>query len=206
MASSASVALYRSVATTQATASPAYRTSSTAIGGWSGMTMSSVTGHAHGRLPCSPARSRPLNAATTPGLLRAAEVSTRVTRACAIGLRRNATYSMPGSWMLSVHWVRPVTSRASSLRRRAAPTSCLPGAGSLSMSPSAIRRATNPAASSSVIGRSPLLPGRSCSARPAVRPGRCCSSRYTGRGCPPAPRGSPRRRGRGRPSAGRWPP
>ena len=58
------------------------------------------------------------------GLARAPRTtSIRVIRACANGLRRNARCSMPGSVMLSVQWVRPVISRASSLRRRARPTS-----------------------------------------------------------------------------------
>src|ERR1700724_1461256 len=125
MASRASAAAYRSRATTQATGSPEYRTSVTAIGGWSGSTMSGVTTHAQGSPPCSPARSAPLKTATTPGLSRAAEVSTLTIRACAYGLRRNATYSIPGSWMLSVHWVFPVINRASSERLRAVPTSVM---------------------------------------------------------------------------------
>ena len=58
MSSSASAAAYRSRATTAATISPAYRTVSTAIGGCGGMTMSSVTGQAHGSEPCSARRRR----------------------------------------------------------------------------------------------------------------------------------------------------
>ena len=85
--------------------------------------MSGVTGQAQGRLPCSAAKSAPENAAMTPGALRAADTSTRVIRACAIGLRTNATCTMPGSWMLSVQLVCPVTSRASSLRARGLPIS-----------------------------------------------------------------------------------
>src|SRR6266536_316898 len=123
MAASASSAAARERATTTATASPTWRTSSTAIGGWSGWTMSSVTGHAHGRLPCTSATSRPLYAATTPGSRSAALVSTPVMRAWASGLRRIARCSMPGSVMFSVQVVRPVISRASSLRGRAEPTS-----------------------------------------------------------------------------------
>ena len=52
----------------------------------------------------------------------AAEVSIEVIRACASGLRTIARWSIPGSWMLSVQRVRPVMSRASSLRRRAGRT------------------------------------------------------------------------------------
>src|SRR4051812_789594 len=125
MASSASSAAARDRATTTATASPTWRTSSTAIGGGSGCTMSSAAGQAHGRLPCMSATSRPLNAVTTPGSRSAALTSTPVIRAWASGLRRIARYSMPGRVMLSVHMVRPVMRRASSLRFRAAPTSAL---------------------------------------------------------------------------------
>ena len=104
-------------------ASPTYRTSSTAIGGCAGITMSGVTGQAQGRLPCSAAKSAPEYAAMTPGALRAALTSTEVILACAYGLRRKAMCSMPGSVMLSVQLVWPVISRASSLRRRALPNS-----------------------------------------------------------------------------------
>ena len=85
--------------------------------------MSSVTGQAQGRLPCSSAKSAPVNAAITPGSSLAALTSADVIRACACGLRRNAMCSMPGSTMLSVQFVCPVTSRASSLRGRALPSS-----------------------------------------------------------------------------------
>ena len=43
--------------------------------------------------------------------------------ACANGLRTIARCSIPGSVMLSVHRVRPVISRWSSLRRRSRPIS-----------------------------------------------------------------------------------
>ena len=59
----------------------------------------------------------------TPDAPRAAETSTEAIRACAIGLRRYATCTSPGSWMLSVQLVWPVTSRASSLRARGLPIS-----------------------------------------------------------------------------------
>ena len=85
------------------------------------MTMSGVTGHAHGRLPCSAAKSAPEKAAITPGWLSAPLTSTRVILACAYGLRRNAMCSMPGSLMLSVQLVWPVISLASSLRSLAWP-------------------------------------------------------------------------------------
>src|SRR6516162_11458033 len=97
ISASASAAVYRSLATTAATISPTYRTVSTAIGGWSGITMSSVTGQAQGTLPCSAAKSAPEKAAITPDTPCAADTSTDVIRACACGLRRNATYARPGS-------------------------------------------------------------------------------------------------------------
>jgi len=50
--------------------------------------MSGVTGHAHGRLPCSSAKSAPEKAAMTPGRPVAPLVSTDTIRACACGLRR----------------------------------------------------------------------------------------------------------------------
>ena len=53
--------------------------------------MSSVTGQAHGRLPCSAAKSAPEKTAITPDASRAADRSTPVIRACAYGLRTNAT-------------------------------------------------------------------------------------------------------------------
>ena len=62
-----------------------------AIAGWAGITMSSVTGQAQGRLPCSCAKSAPENAATTPGSWRAALTSTLLIFAWANGLRRKAT-------------------------------------------------------------------------------------------------------------------
>src|SRR5215471_9009405 len=85
--------------------------------------MSSVTGHAHGRLPCSAAKSAPEKAATTPGMPRAPLRSTPVIFACANGLRTNAMCSMPGSLMLSVQLVCPVMSLASSFRSLALPSS-----------------------------------------------------------------------------------
>jgi hypothetical protein len=100
--STASAAWYRVSATTTATASPTYRTSSTASGRWSGMTVSSVTGHAVGSGPYSPMRSSPENAATTPGCASAGATSTLSIRACAVGLRRTAMCSRPGTVRLSV--------------------------------------------------------------------------------------------------------
>ena len=79
--------------------------------------MSSVTGQTHGCEPSLSPSSLAEKAATTPGRASAGETSMRVIRACAIGLRRIAMYCRPGNLMLSVQLVRPVTSRASSLRR-----------------------------------------------------------------------------------------
>jgi hypothetical protein len=56
--------------------------------------------------PCISATSAPLNASTTFGRCRAALVSTRVTLACAYGLRRIAMCTMPGRLMFSVQRVR----------------------------------------------------------------------------------------------------
>ena len=123
MAASASTAEARSRAATTATASPMWRTSSMASGVWVGATMSAVTGHAQGCTPMVSATSAPVKAATTPGISSAGDTSMLVMRACAIGLRRIARCSMPGSVMFSVHIVRPVMSRASSLRSRGVPTS-----------------------------------------------------------------------------------
>ena len=80
--------------------------------------MSGVTGQAQGSDPCSAAKSAPEYAAMTPGASVAADTSTEVIRACACGLRRNATCSSPGRVMLSVQLVWPVISLASSLRCR----------------------------------------------------------------------------------------
>jgi len=87
--------------------------------GWPGLTMSSVTGQAHGMVPWTSLKSCPENAAITPGRVKAPDTSTFVMRACAIGLRRIARCSRPGSVRLSVHVVRPVIRCASSLRLRA---------------------------------------------------------------------------------------
>ncbi len=64
-----------------------------------------------------------MSTATTLGAALASVVSMFVMFACAKGLRTIAMCSMPGSTMLSVHLVRPVISRSSSLRRRALPIS-----------------------------------------------------------------------------------
>ena len=73
--------------------------------------------------PMLSSRSLPVNTPTTPGAALAAAVSMAVIRAWANGLRTIARCSMPGSVMLSVQRVRPVISRRSSLRLRAAPIS-----------------------------------------------------------------------------------
>ncbi len=128
----------------------------------------------------------------TPGMIRAASdllrenphPSDEVIRACAYGLRRNAMCSMPGSLMLSVQLVWPVMSRSSSLRRRPRPIS---RAGASVVSVCAGMRSPPPR-------------------RRAGQRARCSHSRCTGRDCPQAPRGSPRRWGADSPAAGQKPP
>src|SRR5918998_2221407 len=117
MYSRASWALYRSVATTTATPSPAWLTSPRARGQWSGIFMSSVTGQPVGiPMAHSPARSSPVKTSTTPGLSLAAETSIERILAWAWGLRRSAKWSIPGSRMSSVKSACPVRSAGSSLR------------------------------------------------------------------------------------------
>ena len=118
-------------ATTQATISPAKLTRLDAIAGWAGAFWSSVIGQAHGQpralLLGDVGTGEHGDAHRAPAL--AAEVSIDVMVAWANGLRTIAMCSMPGSLMLSVHRVRPVISRASSLRRRGAAD--LAGGGAL---------------------------------------------------------------------------
>ena len=88
MSSSASSATYLLSATTTATASPTYLTTSFAMGGWSTALMSeSGTCHAHGMPLSAPSVSAAVNTATTPSRPQAALVSIDVMRACACGLR-----------------------------------------------------------------------------------------------------------------------
>ena len=110
-------------ATTTATTSPANAARSTAIGGWFGVFCSSLSAQAVIIVPCVSATSAPVNTVTTFGAALAAAVSMPLILACANGLRTIARCSIPVSWMLSVHRVRPVMRRWSSLRRRAAPIS-----------------------------------------------------------------------------------
>ncbi len=121
--STASRAAAAERAATTATISPAQATRSTATGRWVGVTWSGAIGQALMFTPWLSARSAPVNTAMTPGLAAAALVSMASIVAWANGLRTIARCSMPGSWMLSVHFVRPVMRRASSLRLRAVPTS-----------------------------------------------------------------------------------
>jgi hypothetical protein len=84
--------------------------------------MSSVTGHAIRSGPAhSPARSFPLNAATTPSMGSAFETSTEFTLACAKGLRTTTMCSIPGSERSSAYFAWPVMSSGSSLRGTARP-------------------------------------------------------------------------------------
>ena len=153
-------------ATTTATISPANATRSLGIGEWTGVTWSGVIGQALMHTPSSSPKSAPLSTATTFGAEAAAEVSTEVIVAWANGLRTMARWSMPGRVRLSVHRVRPVISRWSSLRRRSLPISGLAGASAVA-----------------VTGH---LPSRRSSRRRGGRSGRCCGSRCSGRGCPRA--------------------
>ena len=51
--------------------------------------------------------SSAVSTSATPSRARAAAASTRVTFACANGLRRKAAWSVPGSWMSSTYLPRP---------------------------------------------------------------------------------------------------
>src|SRR6266550_2026267 len=110
ISSSASRAEYRSWATTNATSWPWKRTLSvarTACASWDIVGIQASP---------SPARSCPVNTASTRGWASAATVSIAVILACGRGLRRIAPYSMPGSWMSSTNMPRPRMKRASSFR------------------------------------------------------------------------------------------
>src|SRR6266516_1059628 len=110
ISSSASRAEYRSWATTNAISWPWKRTLSvarTACASWDIVGIQASP---------SPARSCPVNTASTRGWASAATVSIAVILACGWGLRRIAPYSMPGSWMSSTNTPRPRMKRASSLR------------------------------------------------------------------------------------------
>ena len=170
-------------ATTTATTSPANATRSMATGRCVGVTWSVVIAQALMSTPCVSARSWPVRTATTLGEALAAATSTEVMFAWANGLRTIARCSIPGRVMLSVHRVRPVIRRWSSLRRRSLPIS------------------------RSVAGRScvavmPTPPPRS-SPRRAARTSRCCGSRCSGTGCPRDRAAPPPRSGSGSRSAGR---
>ena len=96
--------------------------------------MSSTTGQTQITLALSSPSSAALNAATTPGMARAAVKSIRLILACACGLRTICMCRVPGSWMLSVQLVVPVSSRPSSLRRRDWPIDGAVTAGRSAMS------------------------------------------------------------------------
>jgi hypothetical protein len=66
--------------------------------------------------PCS-ASIAPVTTSLTFGCASAAEVSMFTMRACAIGERRMARCSIPGSCTSSTYWPMPRMNRASSLRR-----------------------------------------------------------------------------------------
>src|SRR3990172_10740368 len=83
--------------------------------------MSSVTGQAMRRGPAH-SKSCAEYAATTPSMLRAADRSTPLIRACAYGLRTTAIHSIPGAVRSSVYLAAPVRNSGSSLRRTGCPT------------------------------------------------------------------------------------
>lgn len=89
--------------------------------------MSAVIGQAQGRLIPSAPRSMAVNTPCTPGSCLAVSVLILVILAWASGLRTTTMCTIPGSMMLSVQRVRPVISRASSLRLRARPSSPVAG-------------------------------------------------------------------------------
>ena len=152
--------------------------------------MSSVTGQAHGSDALGVGDVGAAEHGDDAGLRAGGGGVDAVIRACAYGLRRMARCSMPGSTMLSVQRVRPVIRRASSLRRRGAPTSAgaVVGDGHAATSSSAV---------------TPVRPAPECASRPRRpgRRGRCSGSRCTGTGCPRCPRGSRPRVGSGSPAS-----
>ena len=70
-----------------------------------------------------PTRSAPVRTSITPGIRRAADVSTDLIRAWATSLRKILAYSMPGSLMSSMKRAVPVSRARSSLRGTDWPTS-----------------------------------------------------------------------------------
>ena len=110
-------------ATTTATTSPAKATRSAGIGECVGVFWSGVIGQALMLTPSSSPKSLPVSTVTTLREALAASTSIEVIVAWAKGLRTIARWSIPGRVMLSVHRVRPVISRWSSLRRRSLPIS-----------------------------------------------------------------------------------
>ena len=140
-----------------------------------GITMSAVTGHAHGRLPCSPAKSAPEKAAITPGCASArGDVDPGDP-----GVRHRAAQERHVQHAGELDVVGPV-----------GPAGDEPGV--LLAQP---RRPSSAAALrlSAVTGARPRLVPR------AARRGRCSDSRCSGRGCPPGRRGSPSSVGSGCP-------
>ena len=108
-------------------------------GRWVGVTWSAVIGQALMLTPWLSSRSLPVNTPTTPGAAWAAAESMAEMRAWANGLRTMARCSIPGSWMLSVHRVRPVIRRRSSLRLRGAPISVVGRSSTAVMTPRSLR-------------------------------------------------------------------
>ena len=177
-------------ATMTATASPTWLTVSTAIDGCPGLTMSGVTGQAHGIEPCSSAKSRPVKTATTPGrLLGGAHVD-----AGDAGVRDGAADDRQVQHPGQDHVVGPGGAPGDQPGVLLAPAGLpISFAGPVVGSSASVMTA--------LPSRRPCR--RSSRRPPAARRGRCSGSRYTGRGCPRCPRGPRPRSGSGCRSPGR---
>ena len=178
MASSASAAAYRSGRRRRRPPRRRAGPRRSASGGGPGAPCPRSPATRRAARPARRARSAALNAAITPGRSARRLTSIRLIRACAIGLRRIAMCSRPGSWMLSVQRVRPVISRASSLRFSGRPMSAGSGVERLRCSSIARRSGRRRSARS----RRHL---RALRRRPGGPRGRCSGIRCSGRGCPP---------------------
>src|ERR1051326_6860518 len=115
-----------------ATGSPTKRTRSAGSGGCGATKITSLwwmtssygfvgSGACPTGLTPSATASAPVSTATTPGIARAAAVSTRTIVACAWGERTKHAYAWPGTLTSSPYVPRPTTRRASSLRRTGFP-------------------------------------------------------------------------------------
>ncbi len=193
MASSASAAAYRSRATTTATASPTYRTSSVASGWWSGCTMSAVTGQAQGSAPELVAEVGAAERGDHAGpLQRGADVDPVDP-----GVRDRAAQDrqvQQAGQLDVVGPAGPAGDQPAVLLALAAGGRCAGWRPGRRSAPGAPRSARRPGRR-----RSPRSCGhlRASCRRPGGPRGRCSGSRCSGRGCPPGRAGSPRRSGDG---------